>query len=195
MCWNVEAVEAPPVLQPFIPFGKIPRLNRGMIITEKLDGTNAGVFIEEDGVTIRAASRNRFLTPDDDNYGFARWVQENSAELLRLGPGRHWGEWWGRKIGRGYGLIDRRFSLFNVQRWNDLNKPACCLVVPTLYRGDFDTGAIDRTLALLRERGSMAAGTFMDPEGIVVFHSASGQVFKVTCEHDESPKSLVKESC
>jgi hypothetical protein len=99
----------------FKGFGKIARLSRNMIITEKLDGTNAQVYIDQWG-EIRAGSRNRWIKVGDDNYGFAAWVEANKEELRKLGPGRHFGEWWGNGIQRGYGLPkgDKRFSLFNV---------------------------------------------------------------------------------
>ena len=32
---------------PFVSFPKISRLNRSVIITEKIDGTNAGIYIPE----------------------------------------------------------------------------------------------------------------------------------------------------
>lgn len=46
------------------------------------------------------------------------------------------------------------------------------------------------TLALeqLRTRGSVAAPGFMKPEGVVVFHTASQQLFKVTLENDDERK-------
>ena len=71
----------------FQGFPKIARLSREVIVTEKLDGTNAQVLIGEDG-SIRAGSRSRWITPQDDNYGFAKWVAENEAELWKLGPGQ-----------------------------------------------------------------------------------------------------------
>ena len=75
----------------FTAFPKMPRLSRDIIITEKLDGTNAQVFVGEDG-TVLAGSRTRWITPQDDNYGFARWVEDHRDELLTLGPGHHFGE-------------------------------------------------------------------------------------------------------
>ncbi len=101
----------------FMPFPKIGRLSRECIITEKIDGTNAQVNVCEDG-TVMAGSRNRYLTRESDNFGFAAWVEEHQESLRRLGPGRHFGEWWGRGIQRGYELSERRFSLFNVHRWD-----------------------------------------------------------------------------
>src|ERR1700744_4152565 len=85
---------------------------------------------------ISAQSRNRLLTPGkNDNYGFAGWVEENKEELFKLGPGHHFGEWWGKSIARNYGLDERRFSLFNVKRWVEDTKPSCCHVVPVIYAG------------------------------------------------------------
>lgn len=209
----------------FEPFDKIPRLNREMVVTEKLDGTNAQVYIEEGeaplgalakqtvedtatGVTLHfwmaAGSRNRWLsaTKTEDNFGFATWCQANAEELFKLGPGRHFGEWWGQGIGRGYGLTEKRFSLFNVGRWYDTHQdgnyvsepsaleaaPACCHVVPVLLRGPFRTDAVDMAIRLLKQRGSYAASGFMKPEGVIVWHEAARHLFKVTCEKDEQPK-------
>lgn len=172
----------------FEPFPKLARLSREVIVTEKLDGTNAQVLIGADG-EIRAGSRNRWLTPDDDNFGFARWVADNQDALRELGPGRHFGEWWGAGIQRRYGLSEKRFSLFNVSRWAD-SRPACCHVVPVLYTGLFDTAEIDRVLADLAMNGSVAAPGFDRPEGVVVYHTASGVGFKKTIEKDDTPKSM-----
>lgn len=185
----------------FTGFPKIARLNREIIVTEKIDGTNALVEIAEDG-SIRTGSRNRYITPEMDNHGFAGWVRDNTDELHRLGPGRHFGEWWGSGIQSGYGLAkgEKRFSLFNVSRWGDgvLNeddglpaRPACCGVVPTLYKGPFSEDEIKETLRQLEYHGSVAAPGFMRPEGVIVFHTASGTLFKVTIKGDEKPKGLV----
>lgn len=172
----------------FEAFPKMPRLSREIIITEKIDGTNAQVFIADDG-TILAGSRTRWITPADDNFGFAAWVEKNADELRNLGPGRHFGEWWGTGIQRKYGQDRKRFSLFNVSRWSE-ERPSCCDVVPTLYRGDFTTEAVDDTIAVLRDTGSMAAPGFMQPEGVIVFHLAGNVGFKKTLEKDEVPKGM-----
>lgn len=102
----------------FQEFPKIARLSRDIIITEKIDGTNAQILITEDG-DIFPGSRTKWITTKDDNHGFAKYVEGNKTELLKLGKGRHFGEWWGSGIGRGYGLQkgEKRFSLFNVGRW------------------------------------------------------------------------------
>ncbi len=174
----------------FVPFQKIPRLSRECVITEKLDGTNASVYISEDGSEFRTGSRTRWITPEDDNYGFARWAQENKDELMKLGHGHHFGEWWGAGCQRRYGLAEKRFSLFNTHRWSDEMglRPACCHVVPVLFQGPFTTQTIESIIALLATEGSKAAPGFMDPEGIIVYHTASGTLFKKTVKGDEEGK-------
>ena len=175
----------------FQEFPKMARLSREVIITEKIDGTNTQVFISDDG-SIIVGSRKRWITPQDDNFGFAKWVEENKDELLKLGVGRHFGEWWGSGIQRGYDLPkgEKRFSLFNVSRWSDDSlRPKCCHVVPVLYQGLFDTVKVDECLGNLKLNGSMASPGFMRPEGVVVFHIAGNIGFKKTIEKDEVPKS------
>ena len=184
----------------FQGFPKIARLSREIVVTEKIDGTNAQVFVSPDGQQILAGSRNRWLDLGDDNFGFAAWVNAHRDELLALGPGRHFGEWWGAGIQRRYGLSEKRFSLFNVQRWappgwppgpKQQELPPCCSLVPIIYAGMFDTQEIEGCLERLRYNGSYAAPGFMDPEGIVVYHTAGNVGFKKTLEKDESPKTLV----
>jgi hypothetical protein len=165
-------------LPPFEPFASIPRLKRGCVITEKIDGTNAQVYVGEGGLVI-AGSRNRWITPEDDNYGFAKWVAEHTDELRALGPGRHYGEWWGVGVQRRYDLAEKRFSLFNAGRWSS-ERPACCHVVPVLYAGDFSTDVVAETMESLRINGSLAAPLFMQPEGVVVYMTASKHLYKVT---------------
>jgi len=215
----------------FSEFPKMARLSREVIITEKIDGTNAqiaiiplenradfpahslGVFdIEGSLFYMAAGSRSRWITPQDDNYGFAGWCHRNFEQLTLLGPGRHFGEWWGGGIQRGYGLekMHKRLSLFNTSRYcmyGDTPKaisvtpiathwqrvlPPCVGLVPELYRGEFTTDVCVAALAELRFSGSRAAPGFMKPEGIVAYHTAAGIGFKKTLEKDESPKSLNK---
>lgn len=171
----------------FKEFGKIARLNREVVITEKIDGTNAAVVVTDDGLVF-AQSRNRVITPDKDNYGFARWVETNAENLKQLGPGYHYGEWWGNGIQRGYGQDRKRFSLFNTWRWKDAH-PECCDVVPVLT-GWNKIWDVPTAVQFLKDRGSQAAPGFMQPEGVIVWHVASSTYFKVTCENDQSPKGL-----
>ena len=196
----------------FLEFPKMPRLSREIIITEKIDGTNAQLLITEHG-DLFVGSRTRWITPQDDNAGFARWVEGNKSEILKLGAGRHFGEWWGNGIQRGYNLPkgEKRLSLFNVGRWclygntpkqiptadpriekyQDI-LPECISLVPELYRGIFDTHKVDEVLLDLKTNGSYASKGFMKPEGIIVFHIAGNIGFKKTIEKDEIPKSMYK---
>jgi hypothetical protein len=205
---------------------KIPRLNRDMVITEKIDGTNAAVRIVPmekmdhiggggegalpilfdpdaknalaimDDWVVFAQSRKRLITTEYDNHGFAGWVQHHAMELaLRLGEGVHFGEWWGSGIQRGYGLTkgEKRFSLFNVNRYMDISVPDIGLgVVPVLYEGPFDTHIVkDWGVLGLAAFGSQAAPGFLNPEGVVVYHEAACHGFKVTIKDDEKPKGQV----
>lgn len=171
----------------FRPFPKIARLSREIVITEKIDGTNAQIMITEDG-DFYTGSRKRWITPDDDNFGFSKWAYDNREELMNLGPGRHFGEWWGQGIQRKYGLDEKRFSLFNTNRWNKDNVPSCCHVVPELYVGDFETYEIVETMEYLRNYGSQAAPGFMNPEGIIIYHKQGNTLFKKTFEKDSEGK-------
>lgn len=223
----------------FREFPKIPRLNRDIVITEKIDGINGQILVLERGMFLQeraedlgsydnsevewedllvqngaipayinggnkqethvlfVGSRNRWLQCGKDNFGFWQWVSENANELCKLGHGRHFGEWWGLGIQRGYELKEKRFSLFNTTRWKDNpDLPKCIHVVPVLYQGEweylYEQGgrgmAPMKCIDDLSRDGSKASPGFMDPEGIVVFHSHSGQLFKATCKNDEKPK-------
>jgi hypothetical protein len=166
----------------FQEFPKMARLSKDCLITEKIDGTNAQILVLEDDRVI-AGSRTRMITPQDDNFGFARWVHENQDEIrLKLGYGRHYGEWWGSGVQRRYGLDEKRFSLFDADRWELQDLPAGVHVVPVMYRGEFTTEAVDECLARLKAEGSLAAPGFMQPEGVVVYHKAAGIGFKKTFE-------------
>ena len=71
------------MMKEFIEFPKIPRLSREIVITEKIDGTNGVIYIGEDGEFL-VGSRTRWITPETDNHGFAKWVLANKEELLKL---------------------------------------------------------------------------------------------------------------
>ena len=224
----------------FQEFPKMARLSRECVITEKIDGTNAQVHIVDltgtvstdesrswldvfalavrGDVVLLAGSRSKYLSvgrdgkKDGDNFGFAKWAQTHADELFTLGPGRHFGEWWGSGIQRGYGLTngEKRFSLFNTVRFCEHNAeplaiktspdprvepkmqerlPACVSLVPVLWRGVFHSDRVNDALQVLSAFGSKASPGFMDPEGVVVFHMAGGVGFKKTLEKDDEPKS------
>lgn len=207
----------------FTPWPRTPRLFRDVVITEKLNGTNSAVHIsalpdagdghyvfdlppdshslvvDDTRYVVSAQSRKRIITPGKttDNYGFADWVYANAADLVHiLGEGIHFGEWWGRGIQHGYGLEERRFSLFNVARWWSTDDNGTSMnsrsdqsdlcgqidAVPVLYEGPFSEAVIWRVVDDLRTDGSVAAPGFMNPEGVCVFHTANRQVWKVTTD-------------
>ena len=117
-------------------------------------------------------------------------LRQREILTATLGPGRHFGEWWGQGIQRKYGLTEKRFSLFNVNRYADVDLTDLPNVglVPTLYAGPFTTDKVATVVETLRGRGSVAAPGFPRPEGVIVFHVAAQTVFKVTCEGDDAPK-------
>lgn len=188
-------------------FPKIPRLNRDILITEKIDGCNVAIGITDTG-SIYAQSRNSIITSDRDHFGFAGWVETNKEILKFLGPGIHFGEWWGVGINRGYGIHERRFSLFNIMRWRKTETGKTVIeeiqkylpnvaLVPVLYEGPWFTKdehdsvpeyTPDSSIEWLKRKGSCAAPNYMKPEGIVVYHKASDYLFKVTCERDQEWK-------
>lgn len=197
----------------FKEWPKTPRLMRNITITEKIDGTNAAIgivpidtstgwdgmdpnviaVIEGDNglLGVYAQSRTRLILPgkQTDNYGFAGWVQTHASELVRLlGEGLHYGEWWGNGIQRKYGMPEKWFSLFNTDRFKDLETTLNMSTVPVLYRGPNDTEAIKQALQVLRGFGSCAAPGFMNPEGICVYSQASRTVSKVTLDHNDAGK-------
>jgi hypothetical protein len=184
----------------FVKFKKIPRYSRECIITEKIDGTNGCIYIGPENSWIGSevgeflvGSRNGWITPETDNHGFARWAFANEKELRELGPGLHYGEWWGQGIQRGYGLKEKRFSLFNTHKWSDPSvRPACCSVVPIICDGLFSDEAVKYALSRLSIGGSLAAPGFAKPEGIVIYHVAGNLLFKKTLEDDEEPKGVKK---
>ncbi len=148
----------------FKEWPKIGRLNRDIVITEKIDGTNGAigiirepagslaqcgpdrVIIDSDWYRVYAQSRTRIVTPGNDNYGFAAWVRKHAVLLVKtLGEGIHFGEWWGAGINRNYRLTEKRFSLFNTGKWAadpgalalQLARAEGCPIysVPVLYTG------------------------------------------------------------
>jgi hypothetical protein len=188
-----------------------------VVITEKIDGTNSQVwfmtsaeFLESDiagldvvyafenGDVMLVGSRKKFITPRSDNFGFARWAVSNANTLFAdLGYGQHFGEWWGQGIQRGYGLDHKRFSLFNTSRWAAHGSHDGAIfatpnlgTVPVLYEGlpsDVEP-VIDTLLETLADEGSYAAPGFDDPEGLIIYHTAAHQCFKVTLQGDDNGK-------
>lgn len=156
----------------FKAWPKMTRLNPyQVVITEKIDGTNACIVIE-DGKIVGVQSRKRFISVGADNYGFARWVSENEEDLLNLGDGYHYGEWAGLGIQKNpLGLDSKRFFLFNAGRWNAESKPDCCSVVPVLHTGEFSAEIVEDLLQGMRDSKG---------EGVCVYYPAFDKYTKHT---------------
>lgn len=190
----------------FMHYPKIPRAaNVKCTFTEKIDGTNAQLYIGPDGAFM-AGSRNRWIANTgnerDDNFGFARWADENRELLKRLGPGRHFGEWWGAGIGRRYGLNERRFWLFDRSYWTpeelavrglDAIGVGC---VPILATCAIDSlaGTMAYVENQLRTHGSTAVPGWTQPEGYVV-ELPGGLNFKVTDNGNKHKFQMVSSPC
>jgi hypothetical protein len=178
----------------FKEFNSIERLSGNIVITEKIHGSNAQILVAESspGMTdVKAGSRTRWLTLDDDNYGFARKVHENFGEIsTALGLGRHYGEWYGLGINSGYHLKEKRLALFNTHRWADPYKqgllPSWVDVVPVLYQGPWREGIITETMTKLKLEGSAISKGFMKPEGVVIRFDRNGAMFKHVFDPEES---------
>lgn len=176
----------------FVKYDSTYREFRDISITEKIDGSNMGIHVNEDCTEVGAQSRNKLITPDDDLFGFAGWVYDNAGVLADvLGPGLHRGEYWGYRIQRGYGVEGRYFSLFNRNRFagnEDLAKVDGLQVVPEIYRGMNDSAEIKFAAERLNEIGSMAAWNaegvhYTRPEGVCIYHFAGDYVTKFTPNH------------
>jgi hypothetical protein len=157
-----------------VEFKAWPKIGREspfkVTITEKMDGTNACIVIK-DGNIVGVQSRKRFITTEDDNYGFAQWVSDNKEDLLNLGDGYHYGEWAGFGIQKNPHCLDEKhFFLFNTFRWNkeNPNKPKCCDVVPVLFEGELTPDIIPDLLHDLLNN----AQSGQTPEGVIVYYHA-----------------------
>lgn len=168
----------------FKAWPKIPRAVFGdVIITEKMDGTNACVIIEK-GKIVGTQSRKRLITPEDDNYDFSRFVHDNEDLFLQLGDGRHFGEWVGLGIQKNpHAFPEKRFYLFNSLRWGEHNPPPEGLyVVPILYRGAYSLEVIDKIMTHLK---TTSENDGYKAEGCVVFFPALNAMEKHTFEYSK----------
>jgi hypothetical protein len=175
----------------FKAFPKIERFKGlHLVITQKIHGSNAQVLIKHtvenidptevsmgmqlivDGkeFTLMCGSRNRWITPGHDNFGFAQFVYNNAEEFIRcLGVGQHFGEWAGPGINSGEGLTEKKFVLFDYWKFPpERVLPPGCVVVPVLYDGRADLDMITTVFNWLKETGSQLVPGYMKPEGIVI---------------------------
>ena len=87
----------------------------------KLHGTNAAVRIDPDGI-VTAFSRSRIITPQQDNCGFAEWVESKREYFAKLADDKPfviYGEWCGPGIQKGVAINEipnRIFAVFGIRR-------------------------------------------------------------------------------
>lgn len=203
----------------FQAWPKTPRLFRDIVITEKIDGSNSAIIIQEFGADddenvlatveyegvvyeVAAQSRKKLIMPGKttDNYGFAAFVQRNAEQLVKLlGPGRHFGEWWGEGIQGRYGdyIRGRRgFALFNTAKWKGLyelltdesGREVLLEPVPILWEGPFSEAIIHEVAKNLLHFGSVAAPFAPNPEGLMIYHTQSRKAYKFTFDNNDKGK-------
>ena len=92
--------------------------------TVKLHGTNAGISFDPSTNELQAQSRNRVITPESDNAGFAFFVESNKEELIEWFKSQHFdevvtvfGEWCGGNIQKGVALsqLSKMFVVFDIK--------------------------------------------------------------------------------
>jgi hypothetical protein len=183
----------------FQSFRSLERVETTVTLTEKIDGTNAQICIWQEpsgDMQLMTCSRNRIITPEDDNHGFAKWAYNHKEKLQTfLGEGRHFGEWCGGSIARGYGLKNKCFALFNSARWSEIREKSTIdeiCSVPVLYNDIYYEGLINEQMDFLKKEGSQFARGFMNPEGIVIYWHRLNVMMKKTYPEvkiKKSPKS------
>lgn len=196
---------APTVEKPYGTFEAWPKTKHvdkvlgSVVVTEKIDGTNACLVFDADGKMF-AQSRNRIITPATDNQGFARWAYHHQEELFHiLGEGRHFGEWWGKGLHRGYDMPHSVFSIFNVGRFyksepgdplNSMSTRAATSsifdqvsAVPHIFTGEYNSPEMNAAIAELANGKSKAAAAYNveynNPEGVCFFFREFDKVAKL----------------
>lgn len=176
----------------FQKFNKIEQFKRmNVLVTTKINGTNSAIYVYKDAKTgeldLKTASRTRFIIPEDDNYGFARFVQDNKQEFIEsLGEGVHFGEWAGNGINSGEGLDHKELFLFDVYRYKDKTLPKNVRTVPILYHGEYSKGIIESLAEDLKKNGSKIVEGFMRPEGMVIQFSGTNHRYKYVFDAEET---------
>jgi hypothetical protein len=116
----------------FDPFAPMPTLTfEGSV---KAHGTNASVACEFPKYNeFWAQSRERILTIDDDNYGWAKYAQQHKETFINLltSAAHHkvdynlthysiFGEWCGQGVQKGVGIsnVPKMFIIFGIVAWS-----------------------------------------------------------------------------
>ncbi len=184
-----------------IPFRGWPKTTRRLskcTISEKLNGSNGALGFQvtdaspTDGreiyvldIEMATQTRNRIVTPKDDQTGIARWAEANRETLIEdllyiegnlpvpsTEPQYHYGEFMTR------GHKEPHFYLFNTRRWTGVQFSTPTLkVVPVLYEGIYYDGVVEECLEDLRQNGSKVHPG-IPAEGVVVYYPGNDTMFK-----------------
>ena len=164
-----------------------------VVIQEKLDGTNVGVFFEEEGLPVCQKRAGLLSTREKDQYNvFRNWVYERMEELRHVLRARWalFGEWLWQTHAVEYDCLPDYFAAFDLlDRSTRQFVPAstvretigeAVVVVPELWRGRV-AGA--RTLhSMLPQFLERSAFARCAPEGVYIrFESENRLVARAKC--------------
>lgn len=171
----------------FQAWPKIPRhTGFNVIISEKIDGTNACINVGKDLKIQSVQSRTRLIDIHNDNFGFANWVVANKEVLESfLGEGRHYGEWAGPGIQNNpLKLTQKTFFLFNTHRWEDKSRilHPQVTVVDRLFIGTYYEGLFAEMMDNL---WSVRQIDDQLPEGIIIYWPQTRTMEKMTYANSE----------
>lgn len=146
--------------------------------TVKLHGTNASVMKDLITGEIWAQSRQNVITPEQDNAGFARYVNENldtfeelleAARLLQQGASHVgiFGEWCGQGINSGVAItqLPKMFVVFGIKRITNQEEN-----LGTWFTSDeinaviLEAHAVQKIYSITRFKTFRAAIDFIHPE-------------------------------
>lgn len=108
-----------------------PPRKRKYLGTVKIHGTNAGITMTRAG-EILYRSRSRFITPEDDNYGFARAMSIHEGEICdalspyaQAGDVTVFGEWCGAGIQSNVGVsaLEKMMVVFAMRVGDNWQEP------------------------------------------------------------------------
>lgn len=149
----------------------------------KLHGTNAGVRVDVDTEEVTALSRTAVITPNNDNAGFARWVESQkdawlnrAAQFLEREPDDpshaiiFYGEWCGPGVQKGVAVTqipNKVFAVFAVRNM--------CGIIDDLYVDPF---LIDRYFVPKELKDVYVIPWFNEAETFVVDWTAPVETLK-----------------
>ena len=164
-------------------------LFRDVTISEKIDGTNAQVFVvaedrgrRQPGRGLGGSLRKRTTSVSRRGSPIMLTSCASSAQDVISA------EWYGRGIQRRYGLQDRRFALFNSCTDGPRSARRAAAIVPVLTTRTMGADVVSECLETLRSGGSLARSGFHAPGGIVIYHHASGGMFRC-CRTTNCPRA------